>query len=159
MTIRCEVCGEEWFLGHMCPQIEQDVEIKSTIFDSKSIKARCEMCSKMRCTWHGFAGDCPDLPPLNAERSVAGLDKNVTPGELREEEERIKQYIADLIGSPVEGCTCSGCLQAVIDQQAKQIKQYQELHETMKAKVIQADETTAKVICRLNELLCDIVNI
>jgi len=28
MTIRCETCSEEWFPGHTCPQVEQDVEIK-----------------------------------------------------------------------------------------------------------------------------------
>ena len=94
MTIRCETCSEEWFPGHTCPQVEQDVEIKP--------------------------------------------DKNVTLGELREEEERIKQCIDDF-RPHVEDCTCNGCLQSIINKQAEQIEAKDTEIERLKAELFELE--------------------
>jgi len=172
MTIRCETCSEEWFPGHTCPQVEQDVEIKPDKNVTLGELREAEDFEAAYVQEEERIKQCiDDFRPHEEDCTCNGCLQSIINKQawqmLEMLEQMKKQQCSKCGGSMSLWCdkdvkergeVARRECQVIIDQQASQIKQYQELHETMKAKVIQADETTAYFICRLNELLCDIVN-
>ena len=63
---------------------------------------------------------CPKCGKSMGLSHQCGLDRNVTLGELRKDDEYINERVAEF-RPHAKGCTCNRCLQAIIDQQAEQL--------------------------------------